>query len=101
FDDERWHRPMAVGDVVPAVVVAAPKSGPARLRIGGTEVPLDRAGYTWTRRTSAADLFQAGDLVEVEVTKLDEANRPVTVSLEQTPLAEGALLAIDNHTGGV
>jgi penicillin-binding protein 1A len=101
FDDERWHRPIAAGDVVPAVVVAAPKSGPARLRIGRNEVPLDRPGYAWTRRTSAADLFQPGDLVDVEVTKLDEASKPTAVSLEQTPLAEGAMLAIDNHTGAI
>src|SRR5438477_9071906 len=45
YDDERWHRPIAAGDVVPAVVIAAPKSGPARLRIGSTEAPLDRPGY--------------------------------------------------------
>jgi len=101
FDDERWHRPIAVGDVVPAVVVAAPKSGLARLRIGSSEVTLDRPGYAWTHRTSAADLFQPGDLIDVAVTKLDEANRPGTVSLEQAPLAEGAILAIDNHTGAI
>jgi penicillin-binding protein 1A len=101
FDDERWHRPIAVGDVVPAVVLAAPKSGLARLRIGRTEVTLDRPGYAWTHRTSAADLFQPGDLVDVAVTKLDEANRPGTVTLEQAPLAEGAILAIDNHTGAI
>src|SRR5205823_5427940 len=34
FRDERWTRPMAVGDVVPAVVVSAPKSGAAQLRFG-------------------------------------------------------------------
>ena len=34
FKDERWNRPIAVGDVVPAVVVTAPKTGAARLRIG-------------------------------------------------------------------
>jgi penicillin-binding protein 1A len=101
YDDERWHRPIALGDIVPAVVIAAPKSGPARLRIGSSEAILDRPGYAWTRRTSAADLFQPGDLVDVAVAKLDDLNRPAAVSLEQSPLAEGALLAIDNHTGAI
>src|SRR6185312_10630107 len=32
FRDERWNRPIAAGDVVPAIVVTAPKTGPARLR---------------------------------------------------------------------
>src|SRR5476651_2018207 len=36
FKDERWGRPMAPGDVVPAIVVNAPKTGAARLRIGAT-----------------------------------------------------------------
>jgi penicillin-binding protein 1A len=41
-----------------------------------------------------------GDLIEVRVTKL-EGNVPLTVVLEQPPLVEGALLAIDNRTGQV
>jgi penicillin-binding protein 1A len=101
FKDERWNRPMAVGDVVPAVVVTAPKSGAAQLRVGGYRVDLERAGYTWTRRTSAADLFAPGDLVEVAIAKIDPAARTATVTLDQTPLAEGAMLAIDNHSGQI
>jgi penicillin-binding protein 1A len=101
FREERWNRPMAVGDVVPAVVVTAPKTGPARLRIGALHADLDRAGYTWTRRTSAADLFKPGDLIDVAIAKLDAATGAATVTIEQSPLAEGAVLAIDNHTGQI
>src|SRR5881275_447146 len=36
FKTDRWTRALAVGDVVPAVVVSAPKTGAARLRIGST-----------------------------------------------------------------
>ena len=101
FKDERWTRPMVVGDVVPAVVVTAPKSGAAELRVGGYKATLERAGYTWTRRTSAADLFAPGDLVEVAIAKIDPAAGTATVTLDQTPLAEGAMLAIDNHSGQI
>jgi penicillin-binding protein 1A len=101
FKIDRWARPMAVGDVVPAVVVTAPKSGPARLRLGSVHADLEKAGYTWTRRTSAADLFKPGDLVDVTITKLDQASSAATVTLEQSPLAEGAMLVIDNHTGQI
>jgi penicillin-binding protein 1A len=101
YKDERWTRPIAVGDVVPAVVVTAPKSGPARLVFGRYHVDLAREGYTWTRKTSAADLFKPGDLVDVAVTKIDAGLGVATVTLEQTPLAEAALLAIDNHTGQI
>jgi penicillin-binding protein 1A len=101
FKDDRWNRPIAVGDVVPAVVVTAPKTGPARLRLGRLTADLAREGYGWTRRTSAADLFKPGDLIDVRIMKIDEAGASASVSLEQTPLAEGALLAIDNRTGQI
>jgi penicillin-binding protein 1A len=101
FKTERWTRAIAPGDVVPAVVVTAPKSGPARLRIGALHADLEKAGYGWTRRASAADLFKPGDLVDVAITKLDAATSTATVTLEQAPLAEGALLVIDNHTGQI
>ncbi len=101
FRDSRWTRPMAVGDVVPAVVVTAPKTGPARLRIGPYEVDLPREGFAWTRRASAAQLFTAGALIEVALTKLDPAAGAVSVTLEQTPVVEGALVAIDNRTGQI
>src|SRR5262249_16281327 len=40
-------------------------------------------------------------LIDVAVTKLDEATATASVTLEQTPLAEGAILAIDNRTGQI
>jgi len=101
FKDERWTRPIGVGDIVPAVVVAAPKTGAAQLRIGSFRADLERAGFTWTRKISAADLFAPGDLVDVKIAKVDPAAGTATVTLEQSPLAEGAMLAIDNHTGQI
>jgi penicillin-binding protein 1A len=101
FKDERWNRPTAVGDVVPAVVVTAPKTGPARVRIGRYHADIGKEGYVWTRRVSAGDLFKTGDLIEVAVAKLDEATGAATVTLDQTPVIEGALVAIENRTGQI
>ncbi len=102
FKDERWTRRIAVGDVVPAVVVALGKpAAGARLRIGNLHADLTPKGFAWTRRTTAGALFAAGDVIEVEITALDETNAGATVLLEQTPLVEGALVAIDNRTGQI
>jgi penicillin-binding protein 1A len=101
FKDERWNRPIAVGDIVPAIVVTAAKTGAARLRVGRYHADLGKEGYVWTRRASAADLFKPGDLVEVAIAKLDEATGAATVTLDQTPVIEGALLAIENRTGQI
>jgi len=101
FTDDRWNRPIAAGDIVPAVVVTAPRTGAARLRVGRYQVDLAKDAFAWTRRTSAADLFKPGDLVEVRITKIDEAAGTASVALEQTPVAEGAVIAIDNRTGQI
>ena len=99
FSTDRWNRRIAAGDIVPAVVMAVSPAS-ARVRIAGHEVELPRAGFAWTRRTSATDLFKVGDLIEVEVRTLD-GTAPATVFLEQPPAIEGALLAIDNRTGQI
>jgi penicillin-binding protein 1A len=104
FKDDRWARPIAAGDVVPAVVSAIGKpaaTGAARLRIGPYQAELAREGFAWTRRTTAADLFKPGDLIEVRISKVDEATHTATVTLEQTPLAEAAIVAIDNRSGQI
>ena len=108
FTTDRWTRPVLEGDIVPALVMDVHErgrdtdlpAGAARLRIAETEVDLLRPGFAWTRRTVASQLMSRGDLVEVRVTKLD-GNVPSAVALEQPPLVEGALLAIDNRTGQV
>jgi penicillin-binding protein 1A len=100
YRDERWGRPIEDGDTVPAVVVSAGRTT-ARLRMGPLHAELTHDGYAWTRRRAPSDLFKAGDLVEVRVKKVDEASGAATVTLDQEPLVQAALLVIDNHTGAI
>src|SRR5438874_368258 len=79
--EERWNRRMTAGDIVPAVVVTAPKGGPARLRIGRYRADLTREGYTWTNRASADALFKPGDVIDVAITGVDEGSQALTVRL--------------------
>jgi penicillin-binding protein 1A len=99
YRNGRWSQPMAVDDIVPAVVMAvAPAT--AKLRIGQQLIDLRADGMAWTRRAPPA-LFKVGDLIDVRITKVDEAATIDAVSLEQSPVLEGALLAIDNRTGQI
>jgi penicillin-binding protein 1A len=101
FKDERWARPIAPGDIVPAVVDSIDGgAGVAQLRIGRFHAALGRDGFAWTRR-GVRDLFKTGDLIEVAVTAIDEAAARASVTLEQTPLVQGAILAIENRTGHI
>ena len=99
FTTDRWVRPILEGDIVPAVVTVAGAAG-ARVRIGEHEVDLPPGAFAWTRRTSASSLFKVGDLIEVQVRRLD-GKRPAELALEQPPIVQGALVAVDNRTGQV
>jgi penicillin-binding protein 1A len=106
---DRWDRPMAVGDIVPAIVRGTSETrgnplkltkGVVQLRVGRYAAELPKSGYAWTRKTTPGFL-RAGDVIEVRLTKLDDAAAFASVELEQTPIVEGALVAIDNHSGQI
>lgn len=99
FKLPRWDLPMSAGDVVPAVVEAV-EPARIRVRIGVERAEIGRDGFAWTRRASAAQIVKVGDLVEARLLPR-EAGRPQMASLEQEPLLEGALLAVENRTGQV
>ena len=104
FTHDRWGRPMTAGDVVPAVVTAAGRSGTAggtKLRVGRYQAELTKDSLAAWPRTPSATAFAVGDLIEVGLTSINEAAGQAVVTLEQTPLLEGALVAIDNKTGQI
>ena len=98
FKHDRWRRAIAPGDIVPAVVTRI-VGVRASLRVGSYDADLAPAAFAWTGQTSAATLFERGDLIEVRVEELDDAQTALRASLEQVPLVEGALVAIENRTG--
>jgi penicillin-binding protein 1A len=98
FTHPRWTKLAAVGEVVPAVVEAVDKTH-IRLRVGREHAVVSREGFAWTRR-QPAQLVEVGDLVEAKISARDPG-KDATATLEQEPLVEGALLAIENRTGQV
>ena len=100
FKYPRWERPMSVNDVVPAVVTVA-DGATIQLRAGPLQVTIDRKGFAWTNKTAGTQLVAAGDLVETRLLTVDDMTHTGTGTLEQPPLVEGAVLAIDNRTGQI
>jgi penicillin-binding protein 1A len=105
YRHERWGRSFSVGDIVPALVervdAAGQPPGEADLRIGPLRASLTKESFQWTRRAHASQVVAVGDLVDVELLTIDDAARTATVRLEQTPILEGAAVAIENRTGHV
>jgi penicillin-binding protein 1A len=95
----RWTRDPVSDDIVPAIVMNL--EGPqVVLRVGRFAGVIAPAGYAWTRRR-AQDIIRQGDIVEVRVSTVDPAKATFTADLDQLPLVEGALVAIENRTGQV
>ncbi len=100
FKHTRWDRPIAVNDIVPAVVTDVDAAA-IHLRAGSYTVTIDKKGFAWTRKTAPSQLVRPGDLVEAKILSLDQAAATATAALDQPPLVEGAVLAIDNRTGQI
>jgi penicillin-binding protein 1A len=99
FKPPRISRAPAVGEVVSAVVLGI-EGTTVRIRAGAWEGTIAPAGYAWTRRAASA-ILRRGDVIEVRVISRTDASRTIDASLEQTPLVEGAVVAIDNRTGQI
>jgi len=56
---------------------------------------------SWPKLAQPAEQFPVGMEVKARVLKVDERNRILTLSLEQDPEMEGALLALDPRDGGI
>jgi len=95
----RWAREPAEGEIFPALVLGV-EGTELQLRIGRYTGTIGRAGYSWTNRP-VADLARRGDIVEVKVTKVDAKAATLSGSLEQVPVLEGAMIAIENRTGEI
>ncbi len=95
----RWTRPPAVGDIVPAVVLATDNAS-ISVRGGDWRGSIARAGFAWTRRNGSA-LVTRGDVIDVRLLTRDDDTRTFTASLEQAPAIEGAVIAIENRTGRI
>ena len=102
FTNERWAQPILAGDIVPAVVAFVPANAGRQCARANcrADLELKPSAFAWTRRTSASQLFKVGDLIEIQVKSLD-GRKPNELILEQPPAVEGALVAIDNHTGQI
>jgi penicillin-binding protein 1A len=98
YRDPRWPVQLTSGNIVPALVIGT-DGGVIRARVGKFVGTIGRTGYAWTKRRADA-LVRAGDLIEVKIGKLN-AGGVFDADLEQPPAIEGAVVAVDNHTGQI
>ena len=93
-----WDEEPEVNGYVHALVTSS-GVGIATLKFGRYAAALGQADVAWTQR-KIQDLLRRGDICYVKILALSP-NGAARVSLEQDSGAQGALMAIDNATGGI
>jgi penicillin-binding protein 1A len=98
YQDEDWRGAIQKGDYVTGLVMAVEPTF-ASIKIGQYHAMLTPADFAWTGSKLPRQLLKVGDLVCISVKEL--SGFTVRAQLEQVPVAQGALLAIDNGTGEI
>src|ERR1700740_2579366 len=93
-----WDDEPEVNGYMHALVTSS-GTGIATLKFGRYTTALSQADAAWTQQ-KLANILKPGDICYVKILSLG-ANGAAKVSLEQDSGAQGALLAIDNATGGI
>jgi penicillin-binding protein 1A len=93
-----WDDEQQVNAYVHALVTSA-GTGIATLKFGPYTAALGQSDVAWTGQ-KLANILKPGDICYVKILSLGN-NGAAKVALEQDSGAQGALLAIDNATGGI
>ncbi|MGA3350456.1 MAG: PBP1A family penicillin-binding protein [Candidatus Sulfotelmatobacter sp.] len=98
YDHPDWDDEPEVGGYVHALVTSS-GIGIATFKFGRYSAAISQADVAWTQG-KIQNLLRTGDVCYVRILSLNP-NGAARVSLEQDSGAEGALVAIDNTTGGI
>jgi penicillin-binding protein 1A len=98
YDSDDWHGRIEKGSYVTGLVRSVEGSS-ATVKIGPYVAMVSPSSFAWTGRRSASELFKPGDLAVFKI--LDITGSTAKVELEQEPMAQGALLAIENSSGEI
>src|SRR3984885_6311080 len=93
-----WDDEPEVNGYIHALVTSA-GTGIATVKFGRYLAAIGQADVAWTQG-KIQDLLKPGDICYLRILSLS-ANGAARVSLEQDSGAQGALMAIDNATGGI
>ena len=94
-----WDNEPELGGYIHALVTA---TGPmsATVKFGRYSATLAPSDAAWTGQRKLQNILKTGDVVYVKILSLSPDGK-ARVSLEQDSGAQGALMAIDNATGGI
>ena len=99
FQHPDWEKEFRVGDVVSGLIIQVTPEG-AVARFGEYEAKVGSYETRWTGK-KPYQIFQVGDLALFQILSINEERKEIKVSLEQEPLVNGAVVAIEVGTGTI
>jgi penicillin-binding protein 1A len=98
YDNDDWHHTIEKDDYVSGLVTAVDNIA-AVVKVGLYRALVGAQDFTWTHRTSPTQLFTVGDVGVFRIREI--SGNTLKVEVEQHPVAQAALVAIDNASGEV
>jgi penicillin-binding protein 1A len=98
YQNDEWRGSIQKGDYVTGLVTSVQPTF-ALIKIGAYHAMLTPADFSWTSHKQPKDLLKPGDLVCVSIKGI--SGTTAEAQLEQIPIAQAALLSIDNGTGEI
>jgi penicillin-binding protein 1A len=95
-----WSKPPVIGHLRYGLVTEVSRKA-ATVQLGGWTAQLDLDAIDWTKKSSLTQVLKVGDVAPFLVLSSDDTHKQLKVKLDQEPLVEGALIAIDPPTGEI
>jgi penicillin-binding protein 1A len=95
-----WTQIFYQGMMVQGLVLeSSPES--ARVKIGTYTATVRPEDIAWTRQKQVSAVLKRGDLADFTIRRINQAEKTIEASLDRQPAVQGAVLAIENHTGAI
>ncbi|HKN48076.1 MAG TPA: PBP1A family penicillin-binding protein, partial [Candidatus Polarisedimenticolia bacterium] len=95
-----WSKPPLVGRLRFGLATEVTRKS-AVVKLGDYLAHLGPEAIDWTAKSSLTQVLKVGDVAPYLIQGVDEAKKELKVKLDQVPLVEGALLAIDPSNGEI
>lgn len=100
YHDASWSRRFKPGISVRGVVSRIGDQE-ADIRIGDQTIKIDMKAVKWTRKRAMKDVFKRGDLPLFLIDEMDEAGQILSMTLDQIPVANAALVSVEVGSGAI
>ncbi len=101
YAHEDWKKAPPVPGLRMTGLVTSVRSRAANIKFGDYQAQVSGQNISWTKKSQPSRLLRAGDLALFRVLSLEAQKKELKVELDQKPLVQGGLVAIESSTGEI